>query len=151
MRIVFIDLNPSPIGSEPLDGAPSTIGIDGGIEDMVRAHDIGFDRFHRQEPAGRDLLEGGRVEDGIDTAHRHLEGGGIEEGEEGVGHGGGGGEVGVGGDEVVYELGKVEHMSIITRRLDFIITTYIIVTLYACFCPLLVPVIVKTPPLYVNC
>ena len=55
---------------------------------MVRAHDIGFDRFHRQEPAGRDLLEGGRVDDGIDTAHRQLEGGGIEDGDEGKGMGG---------------------------------------------------------------
>ena len=97
MLFVFIDLNPSPIGSEPLDGAPSTIGIDGGIEDMVRAHDIGFDRFHRQEPAGRDLPEGGRVEDGIDTAHRQLERGGIEDGDEGKGEGGGVGYVGHGG------------------------------------------------------
>ena len=83
-----------------MDGAPSTIGIDGGIEDMVRAHDIGFDRFHRQEPAGRDLLEGGRVEDGIDTAHRHLEGGVIEEVEDG--EGGGVGRAAAAGDHEDY-------------------------------------------------
>ena len=110
--IYDIDLNPSPIGSEPLDGAPATIGIDGGIEYIGRAHDIGFDRFHRQEPVGRDLLEAGRVEDGIDTAHRQLEGGGIEEGEGGgVGHGGEGGRRGV-GSLVGLVVGKMRICSI---------------------------------------
>ena len=70
---------------------------------MVRAHDIGFDRFHRQEPAGRDLLEGGRVEDGIDTAHRHLERGVIEEVEEG-GDGEGVGRAGDVGDHEDFEF-----------------------------------------------
>lgn len=98
-----------------MDGVPSTIGIDGCIEDIGRAHDIGFDRFHRQEPAGRDLLECCRLENGTDTAHRSLEREVIVEVDdregEVVGHGWGGG-VGGGKHErlvflVVGEMGGV--------------------------------------------
>lgn len=83
-----------------LDWAPSTISI----EDIGYAHDIGFDRFHRQEPAGRDLLEGDRVRDGIDTAKRHLERGVIAEVD--VGEGEGVGRVGAAGDHEVFGFEK---------------------------------------------
>ncbi len=50
-------------------------GVDGGIEDIVGADDIGLDGLHREELAARDLLERGCVEDVVHAAHRGPEGG----------------------------------------------------------------------------
>ena len=49
--------------------------VDGGVQDVVRADDVGLDRFHREEFAAGHLLEGGRVEDVVHAAHRAFEGG----------------------------------------------------------------------------
>ena len=49
--------------------------VDGHVQDVVRADDVGLDGFHREEFAAGHLLEGGRVEDVVHAAHRALEGG----------------------------------------------------------------------------
>ena len=48
-------------------------GVDRRIQHIVRADDIGLHSLHREELAGRDLLQRRRMEDVIDSAHRGLE------------------------------------------------------------------------------
>ncbi len=52
-------------------------GVDGGVEDVVGADYVGLDGFHREEFAAGDLLEGSGVEDVVDAADGHLEGGAV--------------------------------------------------------------------------
>ena len=47
--------------------------VDGRVEDVIRADDVGLDGLHREEFAARDLLEGGGVEDVVHAAHSALE------------------------------------------------------------------------------
>ena len=61
------------VGGEADDAVHA--GVDRGVEDVVCADHVGLDGFHREELAGRDLLEGGRMEDVVHAAHGHLEGG----------------------------------------------------------------------------
>ncbi len=60
------------VGGEADDAFHS--GVDGGVERIVCADDVGLDGFHREEFAARYLLEGGGVEDVIDALHGVLKG-----------------------------------------------------------------------------
>ena len=44
-------------------------GINGGVQHVVRADDIGLDSLHGEELAGRNLLQSSSVENVIDTRH----------------------------------------------------------------------------------
>ena len=48
-------------------------GVDGRIQHIVRADDIGLHGLHREELTTRHLLESGRVEDVIDTTNGSFE------------------------------------------------------------------------------
>ena len=52
-------------------------GINGGVEDVVRADDVGLNRLHGEELAGGDLLQGSGVEDVVNTGHGVLDGLGV--------------------------------------------------------------------------
>ena len=52
-------------------------GINGGVEDVVGADDIGLDGLHGEELAGGDLLQGSGVEDVVHAGHGVLDGLGI--------------------------------------------------------------------------
>ena len=61
------------VGGEADDAVHA--GVDRRVQDVVGADYVGLDGFHGEEFAAGDLLEGGRVEDVVHAAHRHLEGG----------------------------------------------------------------------------
>ena len=48
--------------------------VNGGVEDVVRADDVGLDSLHGEELAGRNLLQSGSVEDVVNTGHGILDG-----------------------------------------------------------------------------
>ena len=52
-------------------------GINGGVEDVVRADDVGLDGLHGEELAGGDLLQGSGVEDVVHAGHGVLDGLGV--------------------------------------------------------------------------
>ena len=52
-------------------------GINGGVEDVIGADDIGLDGLHGEELAGGDLLQGSGVEDVVHAGHGVLDGLGI--------------------------------------------------------------------------
>ena len=51
--------------------------VNGGVEDVVRADDIGLDGLHGEELAGGDLLQGSGVEDVVHAGHGVLDGLGV--------------------------------------------------------------------------
>ena len=51
--------------------------VNGGVEDVVGADDIGLDGLHREELAGGDLLQGSGVEDVVHAGHGVLDGLGV--------------------------------------------------------------------------
>ena len=51
--------------------------VNGGVEDVVRADDVGLNRLHGEELAGRNLLQGSGVEDVVHAGHGVLDGLGI--------------------------------------------------------------------------
>ena len=52
-------------------------GINGGVEDVVRADDVGLNGLHGEELAGGDLLQGSGVEDVVHAGHGVLDGLGV--------------------------------------------------------------------------
>ena len=48
---------------------PLDTSLDGGVEDVVRTHDVGADGFHGEELAGGHLLESRSVEDVVHAGH----------------------------------------------------------------------------------
>ena len=56
---------------------PLDPGINGGVEYVVRADDVGLDGLHGEELAGGNLLQGGGVEDVVHAGHGIPDGLGI--------------------------------------------------------------------------
>ena len=52
-------------------------GINGGVEDVVRADDVGLNGLHGEELAGGNLLQSGSVEDVVNTGHCVTDGLGV--------------------------------------------------------------------------
>ena len=52
-------------------------GINGGVQHIIRADDVGLDGLHGEELAGRHLLQSGSMEDVINTRHSVTDGLGI--------------------------------------------------------------------------
>ena len=61
------------VGGEADDALDT--GINGGIEGVVGANDVGLDGLHGEELAGGHLLEGGGMEDVVNALHGVTEGG----------------------------------------------------------------------------